>query len=626
VKGKTLGSRYKIIKYIAKGGFGKTYLAEDTQLPGKDQCVVKQLYPSIEDPEFLATARRLFKTEAATLHNLGHYNQIPKLLAYFEEEEKFYLVQQYIEGHTLATELTPGQVWSETKVIELLADGLNILGFIHSQGVIHRDVKPDNLIRRNSDGKLVLVDFGTVKEVLQEQTQIGRCTVAVGTQGYMSTEQARGKPRLTSDLYALGVIGIQAITGIPPLALHEDDQGELIWQSIADVSDELAGILTKMTRYHFKDRYQSAEEALQVLQALYGNVATDSQSTTLKYTTTKLQLNSSGSTNLSDETSTSSSSSPIDKPRGQNAIASKLETPPATKVSLVPGINSQTSPTKKNSGKSKVFTACGIAIAIAGAVTGGMYFFNQSSAKVDNLILLHGDKKFTECQEKARAIITDKANNSLLINQGKEFEVKCGLGLAQNQAELTQFAAALAIAKELPTGTPVDAELQQQIDNWSEKILLQAEELYENQGELQAAIKIAQQIPQDATIKQKALDAQAAWETEVKTNQEIIAAAQKALNESKWDDAQQEIAKIDGSTSVYWQQEAKTVAENIENAIANAAQNAQPETPPIIIPSQPDPPVTPKPKNSVTPKQEISPPVKTPTKRVNQGSGFREDL
>ncbi len=145
---------------MPRGGFGKTYLAEDIQLPGKDRCIVKQLYPSIEESKFLAVARRLFKTEASTLHNVGHHDQIPELLAYFEEEEKFYLVQQYIEGQTLEKELTSGKVWSEAQIMELLQDGLNILEFIHAKGVIHRDVKPDNLIRRNSDGKLVLVDFG----------------------------------------------------------------------------------------------------------------------------------------------------------------------------------------------------------------------------------------------------------------------------------------------------------------------------------------------------------------------------------------------------------------------------------------------------------------------------------
>lgn len=267
MKGKILGSRYKVLEYIAMGGFGKTYLAEDTQLPEKDRCVVKQLYPSSDEPQFLAIARRLFKTEASTLHLLGDHDQIPKLLAYFEEEEKFYLVQQYIAGQTLEKELDSEKLWSETQVIELLRDVLNILEFIHSKGVIHRDIKPDNLIRRHEDGKFVLVDFGTVKEVLKGQTNI-ELTVAVGTQGYMPTEQARGKPRPTSDLYALGIICIQALTGTFPLDLEEDEEGELIWEPLANVSPQLATILTRMTKYHFKDRYQSATVVLQALDSI----------------------------------------------------------------------------------------------------------------------------------------------------------------------------------------------------------------------------------------------------------------------------------------------------------------------------------------------------------------------
>ena len=269
MKGKILGSRYKIIEYLAEGGFGRTYLAEDMQMPGKDICLVKQLYPSRNEPAFLDIARRLFKTEASTLHNLGHHQQIPKLLAYFEESEKFYLVQQYIKGVTLTKELDSGQIWSELQAIALLKDGLSILHFVHERGVIHRDIKPDNIIRREFDGKIVLVDFGSVKRVLQEQqTNLGQLTIPVGTQGYMPTEQARGKPRPTSDIYALGMIGIQALTGITPLELPEDDEGEIIWESSANVSPELSAILTRMTRYHFKDRYSSAKEALQALERL----------------------------------------------------------------------------------------------------------------------------------------------------------------------------------------------------------------------------------------------------------------------------------------------------------------------------------------------------------------------
>ena len=265
MKGKILGSRYRVIEYIAEGGFGKTYLAEDTLLPGKDLCVVKQLSPSFSAPKLLAVARRLFKTEAKALHSLGHHLQIPELLAYFEEAEKFYLVQQYIEGRTLDTELIQSKVWATNKVIELLRDCLNILKFIHEQGVIHRDIKPANLIRRHADNKIVLVDFGTVKEVLQGQTTLAQLTVAVGTQGYMPLEQARGKPRSTSDIYALGIIGIQALTGTKPLNLPEDKNNELVWSHLANTNHRLIEILTKMTRYYYSDRYQSARSILAAL-------------------------------------------------------------------------------------------------------------------------------------------------------------------------------------------------------------------------------------------------------------------------------------------------------------------------------------------------------------------------
>jgi serine/threonine-protein kinase len=273
VKGKILGSRYQVLEYIAEGGFGRTYLAQDTQLPGRDFCIVKQLAPSFNAPKLLTIARRLFKSEATALHSLGHHPQIPKLLAYFEEEEKFYLVQQYIPGQTLDKEITSTKVWSTEQVVELLKDCLNTLRFIHDRGVIHRDLKPANLIRRDSDRKIVLVDFGTVKNILQGQTSIAGLTVSVGTQGYMPIEQARGKPRASSDLYALGMIGIQALTGVKPLNLEEDENGEIMWSHLVDTKPELIKILTKMARYNYMDRYSSAQSVLDDLNSCFPAVS-----------------------------------------------------------------------------------------------------------------------------------------------------------------------------------------------------------------------------------------------------------------------------------------------------------------------------------------------------------------
>ncbi len=270
--GRLLDQRYQVIQVLGEGGFGHTYIAEDTRRPGNPTCVVKHLKPATSDPDFLQTARRLFKSEAETLEKLGNHDQIPRLLAYFEEEEEFYLVEEFVAGHPLIDELPPGHCWNESQVIQFLQEVLSILDFVHTNGVIHRDLKPENLIRRSSDNKLVLVDFGAVKQV-QMQSIITQGpieqTVAIGTPGYMPSEQGQGRPRQSSDIYALGIIGIQALTGLNPRQLSEDSEtGEIIWRDQAQVSNGLAAVLSQMVRHYFKHRYQSATEALQALDSL----------------------------------------------------------------------------------------------------------------------------------------------------------------------------------------------------------------------------------------------------------------------------------------------------------------------------------------------------------------------
>lgn len=270
--GALLDQRYQVVRVLGQGGFGHTYIAEDTRRPGNPTCVVKHLKPASRDPEFLQIARRLFTREAETLEKLGNHDQIPRLLAYFEENQEFYLVEEFIDGHPLNVELEPGQPWSESQVIQLLQEVLHILDFVHTNGVIHRDLKPENLIRRKHDNKVVLVDFGAVKQVQMQSIvaqELVKETVAIGTPGYMPSEQGQGRPRTSSDLYALGMIGIQALTGMNPTQFGEDpDTGEIIWQQQAQVSEAFAAVLGKMVRHYFKYRYQSATEALQALEPL----------------------------------------------------------------------------------------------------------------------------------------------------------------------------------------------------------------------------------------------------------------------------------------------------------------------------------------------------------------------
>ena len=272
--GKTLAGRYQIISYLGGGGFGTTFVAEDTYLPGNPQCVVKKLKPQVTEPSLLQTAKRLFDTEAQVLYQLGH-DQIPRLLAYFEENHEFYLVQEFVKGCDLSQELIPGKRLSEKQVISLLQNILEILDFVHQQKVIHRDVNPRNLLRRETDGKLVLIDFGAVKQITTALVAQGKTkvTVVIGTPGYVPCEQAHGNPKLSSDIYAVGIIGIQALTGLLPEQLLKDpNTDEIIWQEQAQVNPELAEVLDKMVRYDFRQRYPSAESALQALKELTNHV------------------------------------------------------------------------------------------------------------------------------------------------------------------------------------------------------------------------------------------------------------------------------------------------------------------------------------------------------------------
>ncbi len=267
--GKTLYSRYKILQQLGSGGFGDTYLAADLGLPGQPFCVVKHLKPKYLNPDFLPIAKSLFNREAQILYQLGKYNdQIPKLFAHFEENGEFYLVREFIDGHDLTKEILPGKPLSENVVFNLLKDILEILAVVHQHNVIHRDIKPQNIMRRK-DGKIVLIDFGTVKEIGTISANLGKTniTIAVGTPGYMPSEQANGKPKLCSDIFAVGIIGIQALTGrkIPHEIKTDPTTGEIIWRNHARVSNSLAEIIDKMVRDHFSQRYQSAGEALQEL-------------------------------------------------------------------------------------------------------------------------------------------------------------------------------------------------------------------------------------------------------------------------------------------------------------------------------------------------------------------------
>ncbi|NEP90400.1 MAG: serine/threonine protein kinase, partial [Okeania sp. SIO2C2] len=236
---KILRRRYQIISELHKGGFGRTYLALDLDLPNCPQCVVKQLTPSDPRPQVFQIAKNLFDKEAKILHRLGKHEQIPQLFAYFEEDGQFYLVQEFIEGYDLTKEIYSWNKFlrsrlREYQTVQLLTEILSVLKYVHKQNVIHRDLKPQNIMRRKSDGKIVLIDFGSVKEIkglTVTNTGHTTTTIVVGTAGYMPMEQAAGQPKFCSDIYAVGIMAIEALTGVNVNLLPKDiSTGKIIWK------------------------------------------------------------------------------------------------------------------------------------------------------------------------------------------------------------------------------------------------------------------------------------------------------------------------------------------------------------------------------------------------------------
>ncbi|MGB5900955.1 MAG: serine/threonine-protein kinase, partial [Geitlerinemataceae cyanobacterium] len=272
--GSLLQNRYRTIQVLGQGGFGRTYLAEDGGR-FKERCVLKELSPSTSSEYAVTKSRELFQREAEILYQLQH-PQIPKFRATFEEDRRFFLVQDYVDGNTYRALLreyqNQGRNFSEAEVTELMRQLLPVLDYVHAQGIIHRDISPDNVIRRTVDGVPILIDFGVVKdlatriqspETLEQGTPQG---TTVGKLGYAPAEQLQtGRAYPSSDLYALAATAVELLTGRDPGQLFDEHQLVWTWQQSVSVSPGLAQVLNRMLNTRPGDRYQSAQEALQDL-------------------------------------------------------------------------------------------------------------------------------------------------------------------------------------------------------------------------------------------------------------------------------------------------------------------------------------------------------------------------
>ncbi|MBW4551099.1 MAG: protein kinase [Aphanocapsa sp. GSE-SYN-MK-11-07L] len=449
---------YRIIRPLGQGGFGKTYLVEDIHSPTFQQYVVKQLSPQCTDPDSYKIAQERFQREAAVLLDLSNKHfQIPKLYSYSFQDQDFYLVQEYIEGPSLLEMWQQAGEITEDVLRQILIEILDILSVVHAQKIIHRDVKPENIIIRSSDQKPVLIDFGAVKESVNTRfsSHNSAASIAIGSPGFMPPEQAAGRPTYASDLYSLGMTAIYLLTGKQPSELETDAPShELIWQPHApQVSPGLAAVLTKAIKFNPSDRYASAH-AMQ--QALGGG-----------------------------------SSLP---PSGEDTLA---VVPPAKPVAP------KTYPV--------VWLLILAGIVGAGGVLGvvGFYLFSQfsqprSETSLATAINARSQGQFEDCL----AALSRLPITANLPPEAKSLQAECQLELAKQRAAQGDLTTALQQVSQIdpnsiePNSVPAteSAQLQQQ---WGDRLLAEATKKYE-QGDVEAAIKLARAIPKNTLSAQKA--------------------------------------------------------------------------------------------------------------------------
>lgn len=270
--------RYKVLNVLGDGGFGKTFLVEDQHMPSRERCVLKQLKPTHhETPELRQMIETRFQREAAILETLGKsHDQIPRLYAYFAEGSQFYLVEEWVQGPTLAQKVEQEGPLQEALVQAIVAHLLPAIAHIHQQKIVHRDIKPDNIILRSQDNKPVLIDFGAVKETMN--TAINHTpgnaqsahSIVVGTPGYMPAEQLSGRPIYASDIYSLGMTAIYLLTGKHPQEIAIDTtSGKLLWREhVVGLSTEFGNFLDCATHISTQSRFSSVLEMHSILNAL----------------------------------------------------------------------------------------------------------------------------------------------------------------------------------------------------------------------------------------------------------------------------------------------------------------------------------------------------------------------
>lgn len=525
-----LKERYQIVSVLSAGAFGQTYIALDTHRAGNPKCVVKHIKPAGEDRRYFTSLSHRVRAETETLKKLGHHEQIPTLLDCFDYAQQFYLVLELIEGHPLSEEMPLSQRcnkrWSEERVVGLLREVLTILEFVHGEGIMHSDLKPDNLIRRAGDNKLCLIDFGAAQQIDKDfEFALSGCyerpldatknNLENLPLGYIPAEQLTSNAKPSSDIYALGLIAILALTGLEPTQLNLDlDTREVIWKDLVPVSDKLVSIINKMVRYDFQDRYQSASDVLRSLSNMpVINQQPEKKSLTFKVPNFKLKIPKSF---FVRGMGLGIAANSIVVAGGMYTLSQVSTSEGGTDVLYKATEEYQTGDLKQAIALAQSIPSTSPAYPEAQvALREWRHNWNIAAAEFMAAEKAFNEGRWLDVLQEARQIPDIYFWNQkveVLVEQAKpnlEAEAQELLQKAYSRASLKDFSGALQYLKQIPNDTPSGVLVEQKLSEYTEKQRIKADYLLQqayNRAELKdftGAIRFIKQIPEGTTAYAK---------------------------------------------------------------------------------------------------------------------------
>lgn len=508
--------RYEILEPLGATADRPIYLAKDRQSPDGSRCVVKQIHPPVPDPAVLERVRDLVTIERLKFDRLDPSLGTPKLLDSFERDLAMYFVYEWIEGISVKAELENHPTYSIDRLRDFLQESLTVLDAVNGNGILHQNITPAQWIYRSSDRKLFLVGLGNIQRLGGDLA----VTMPVNERCFFAPEQLRGRPKTNSDLYSLGVIAIQALTGVNPILFEEDERGKMIWESYCRELSPLQEILNRMIDPDGERRYPSPKAALLALEQLRP----------APRPTEILSPPPSVSPNVSVPVP-----SPIPSPSIPSSLPPAVLSPPPTVLSgvspRVPDVTNAReipeptpepiAPRARGPGRfsGSWRSRLGIGIGIGVAIVVSLFLIarlwemrkqQQIAAIVDRIEQLDKKGEYEKCIVESNAVETVRAEVPPAIRE--ELASKCILGIAIQQAELSRYNEALKIAVKIPNTSSAYKRAQEYIDRWSSTILDQADRFYRDTGDLEKASEMIGAIPETSSVKKTALNSVAKWQ------------------------------------------------------------------------------------------------------------------